>query len=331
MSREIKIITTDDGSHSIFVPELNESYHSFHGAYRESIHVFMLYGLETWYMHNPETYPIRIFEVGFGTGLNAWLTLVWAEQYKVPVLYHTIEPFPLEKEIYSQLNYTEVDTSIYHYASYFKRLHAAPWNEGTVISEYFNMKKDNTTLEDAVLYPADLVFYDAFAPNKQPELWTKEILAKVIDSMNPGCTVQHLQCQSPTKTGFARARPAGRNPPRPSGQKRDGEGCQALGVIYFPSSPIIFFKKYLDIAVIAVRMDVSFFEFLKDHTAGFVDMLAIVVTALPKVFPYFHKIMGEFKFSDIQNPEFFDPRCIDQVSAVFNGKHFSKCRGVDSF
>lgn len=185
MSREIKIITTDDGSHSIFVPELNESYHSFHGAYRESIHVFMLYGLETWYMHNPETYPIRIFEVGFGTGLNAWLTLVWAEQYKVPVLYHTIEPFPLEKEIYSQLNYTEVDTSIYHYASYFKRLHAAPWNEGTVISEYFNMKKDNTTLEDAVLYPADLVFYDAFAPNKQPELWTKEILAKVIDSMNP--------------------------------------------------------------------------------------------------------------------------------------------------
>jgi tRNA U34 5-methylaminomethyl-2-thiouridine-forming methyltransferase MnmC len=186
MKRDVKIITTDDGSHSIFVPELNESYHSFHGAYRESIHVFMLYGLDTWYMHNPETYPIRIFEVGFGTGLNAWLTLVWAEQYKVPVLYHTIEPFPLEKEIYSQLNYTEVDTSIYHYASYFKRLHAAPWNEGTVISEYFNMKKDNTTLEDAVLYPADLVFYDAFAPNKQPELWTKDILAKVIDSMNPG-------------------------------------------------------------------------------------------------------------------------------------------------
>jgi len=186
MNRDVKIITTDDGSHSIFVPELNESYHSFHGAYRESIHVFMLYGLDTWYMHNPETYPIRIFEVGFGTGLNAWLTLVWAEQYKVPVLYHTIEPFPLEKEIYSQLNYTEVDTSIYHYASYFKRLHAAPWNEGTVISEYFNMKKDNTTLEDAVLYPADLVFYDAFAPNKQPELWTKDILAKVIDSMNPG-------------------------------------------------------------------------------------------------------------------------------------------------
>jgi tRNA U34 5-methylaminomethyl-2-thiouridine-forming methyltransferase MnmC len=186
MKREVKIIQTEDGSHSLFVPELNETYHSFHGAYRESIHVFMLYGLEAWYSRNPDRFPIRIFELGFGTGLNAWLTLVWAEQYHVPVLYHTIEPFPLEKEIYSQLNYIEVDTSIYHYAPYFKRLHEAPWNEGRIFSEYFNMKKDQTTLAEAVLYPADVVFFDAFAPNKQPELWTKEALGKVVDAMNPG-------------------------------------------------------------------------------------------------------------------------------------------------
>lgn len=186
MAREVKIITTEDGSHSLFVPELNETYHSFHGAYRESVHVFMLYGLEAWYMRNPDRFPIRIFEVGFGTGLNAWLTLVWAEQYKVPVLYHSIEPFPLEKEVYSQLNYTEVDTSIYHYAPYFNMLHEAPWNEGVIMSEYFNMKKDVATLEDAVLYHSDVVFFDAFAPSKQPELWTKEMLAKVVDTMNPG-------------------------------------------------------------------------------------------------------------------------------------------------
>jgi len=186
MAREVKIITTEDGSHSLFVPELNETYHSFHGAYRESVHVFMLYGLEAWYVRNPDKYPIRIFEVGFGTGLNAWLSLVWAEQYKVPVLYHSIEPFPLEKEIYFKLNYTEVDTSIYHYAPYFKRLHEAPWNEGSIVSEYFNMKKDKTTLEEAVLYPADVVFFDAFAPSKQPELWTKELLSKVVETMNPG-------------------------------------------------------------------------------------------------------------------------------------------------
>ncbi|EKB50086.1 tRNA (5-methylaminomethyl-2-thiouridine)(34)-methyltransferase MnmD [Cecembia lonarensis] len=186
MSREVKIITTEDGSHSLFVPELNETYHSFHGAYRESVHVFMLYGLEAWAARNPSQFPIRIFEVGFGTGLNAWLSLVWAEQYKVPLLYHSIEPFPLEKEVYGQLNYTEVDTSIYHYAPYFHMLHEAPWNEGAIVSEYFNMKKDKTTLEESVLYPADVVFFDAFAPSKQPELWTKESLDKVVDAMNPG-------------------------------------------------------------------------------------------------------------------------------------------------
>jgi tRNA U34 5-methylaminomethyl-2-thiouridine-forming methyltransferase MnmC len=127
--KEIRIITTEDGSNTLFVPSINESYHSFHGAYRESIHVFMLYGLEAWYNRNREQFPIRIFEVGFGTGLNAWLTLVWAEQNKVPVLYHTIEPFPIEKELYSQLNYPEVDTSIYHYKPHFKRLHEAKWGK----------------------------------------------------------------------------------------------------------------------------------------------------------------------------------------------------------
>lgn len=186
MSREVKIITTEDGSHSLYVPEINETYHSFHGAYRESVHVFMLYGLEVWYMRNPNKFPIRIFEVGFGTGLNAWLSLIWAEQYKVPVLYHTIEPFPLQEEVYKQLNYTEVDDSIYHYAPFFQVLHEAPWNKGDIVTEYFNMKKDEVTLEDAILYPSDVIFYDAFAPNKQPELWTKEMLAKAVDTLNPG-------------------------------------------------------------------------------------------------------------------------------------------------
>jgi tRNA U34 5-methylaminomethyl-2-thiouridine-forming methyltransferase MnmC len=186
MAREVKIITTEDGSHSLFVPELNETYHSFHGAYRESVHVFMLYGLEAWFVRNPNHFPIRIFEVGFGTGLNAWLSLVWAEQYKVPLLYHSIEPFPLEEEVYSQLNYTEIDTTIFHFAPYFKMLHEAPWNEGAIVSEYFNIKKDNSTLENAVLYPCDLIFFDAFAPSKQPELWSKEMLSKVVETMNPG-------------------------------------------------------------------------------------------------------------------------------------------------
>ena len=183
---KVKLITTEDGSHSLYHEELQETYHSFHGAYRESIHVFMLYGLDSWLARNPRKYPIRVFEVGFGTGLNAWLALVWAEQNQIPVLYHTIEPFPLEKEVYSQLNYIEHDHGIWHYHKYFNALHEAPWNEGGPVSEYFNMKKDQVTLEEAQLYPSDVVFFDAFAPSKQPDLWKKEILEKVTDAMRPG-------------------------------------------------------------------------------------------------------------------------------------------------
>ncbi len=183
---KVKIITTEDGSHSLYHEELQETYHSFHGAYRESIHVFMLYGLDAWLNRNPRKFPIRVIEVWFGTGLNAWLALVWAEQNQVPVLYHSIEPFPLPAEVYTQLNYTEHDHGIWHYHKYFQALHELPWNEGGPVSEYFNFKKDCTPLKEADLYPADLVFYDAFAPSKQPELWQKKTLAPVIDAMRPG-------------------------------------------------------------------------------------------------------------------------------------------------
>ncbi len=188
MEKKLKLIETEDGSHSLYVPELNETYHSFHGAYRESVHVFLLYGLDHWALHHPDQHPIRIFEVGFGTGLNAWLTLVWAEQNKVPVLYHTIEPYPVPEEIYKQLNYTQIDESISHYQGYFQGLHEAAWDQGDAITPYFNMKKEKTTLEAVQMYPTDVVFFDAFAPSKQPELWSKELLSKVAEAMKPGAT-----------------------------------------------------------------------------------------------------------------------------------------------
>ena len=186
MSEKLTLIVTEDGSHSIYHEGLKETYHSFHGAFKESIHVFMLYGLDAWLMRNPQKKPIRVFEVGFGTGLNAWLTLVWAEQNQIPVLYHTIEPFPLDEEIYSQLNYGDIDDGIFHYKPYLQRLHKAPWDEGVVMSEYFNMKKEQTTLEEVRLYPSDVVFFDAFAPSKQPELWSKDLLEKVAQQLNSG-------------------------------------------------------------------------------------------------------------------------------------------------
>ncbi|MBB6327129.1 tRNA U34 5-methylaminomethyl-2-thiouridine-forming methyltransferase MnmC [Algoriphagus iocasae] len=186
MSEKLKIILTEDGSHSLYNEDLKETYHSFHGALKESVHVFMLYGLDSWLMENPTKKPLRIFEVGFGTGLNAWLTLVWAEQNQIPVLYHTIEPFPLSEEIYSQLNYGDLDDGFFHYKPYLTRLHKMEWDKGAVVSEYFNMKKEKTTLEEVTLYPSDVVFFDAFAPSKQPELWEKQLLEKIYESMNQG-------------------------------------------------------------------------------------------------------------------------------------------------
>jgi len=184
VERELKIITTEDGSHSLYVPEIKESYHSSNGAYRESIHVFLLYGLEAWAARNPGRQPIRIFEVGFGTGLNAWLTLVWAEQNQVPVLYHTVEPFPLGEDVYKKLNYGEMDDAIWHFRPYFQKIHKMAWGKGEAASPYFNMKKDQNTLQEVALYPTDIVFFDAFSPKKQPELWELEMIEKVVNSMN---------------------------------------------------------------------------------------------------------------------------------------------------
>ncbi|WP_144605409.1 tRNA (5-methylaminomethyl-2-thiouridine)(34)-methyltransferase MnmD [Algoriphagus algorifonticola] len=219
MSAKVKIITTEDGSHSLYHEDLKETYHSFHGAYRESLHVFLIYGLDSWLARNPRKYPIRIFEVGFGTGLNAWLTLVWAEQNQIPVLYHTIEPFPLEKNIYSQLNYIDQNDAIWHYHKYFEALHQLPWNEGGPVSEYFNFKKDQVKLEDAQLYPSDVVFFDAFAPSKQPELWAKDLLEKVEKSMRPGAVLTTYCAKGQFKRDLKELGLDVQNPPGPPGKK----------------------------------------------------------------------------------------------------------------
>jgi tRNA U34 5-methylaminomethyl-2-thiouridine-forming methyltransferase MnmC len=219
MSEKVKIITTEDGSHSLYHEGLKETYHSFHGAYRESLHVFLLYGLDSWLANNPNRYPLRVFEVGFGTGLNAWLTLVWAEQYQIPVLYHTIEPFPLSEEVYSQLNFIHQNDAIWHYHKYFEALHKAPWNEGGPLSEYFNFKKDQVSLEEAQLYPSDVVFFDAFAPSKQPELWEKTMLEKVTKSMRPGGLFTTYSAKGQLKRDLRDLGLEVESPPGPPGKK----------------------------------------------------------------------------------------------------------------
>ena len=178
----IEIITTGDGSHTLRNQELGETYHSVHGAIQESVHVFIENGLMSFIGRDkPE---ISILEVGFGTGLNALLTLQRARSYKQKVLYTTIEPHPLPESIWSALNYANGVSNREEY----NILHRSPWQIGTALDPYFELLKIRSTLQDYLPEDQsfDLVYYDAFAPSKQPELWQVSLLEKVVGALRSG-------------------------------------------------------------------------------------------------------------------------------------------------
>ncbi|MCR9249817.1 MAG: tRNA (5-methylaminomethyl-2-thiouridine)(34)-methyltransferase MnmD [bacterium] len=172
---EIKIIQTEDGSHSLYRPDLNETYHSFHGAQQESAYVFIKMGLDHFISSNPDQNNLKIFEVGFGTGLNALLTLASVNGTEKHVQFDSIETIPLDTEITENLNYTEN----IGYKGEFQKMHLTPWEELSEINKSFSLTKINSKLEEfqsELKY--DIIYFDAFAPSKQPELWSLEIMEK---------------------------------------------------------------------------------------------------------------------------------------------------------
>lgn len=177
------IIDTSDGSHSIYIPALNETYHSSHGAVTESLHVFIKAGLNEYFKQN-DAQAITVFEVGFGTGLNALLSVQWAVENKVKVNYHSIEQSPVEEEVYSKLNYGKLLTS----EEVFGVLHEAAWNEEVRINESFFLQKIHASWNDFLLQENfyQVLFYDAFAPGKQPEMWDLQLLQKCYSGLKEG-------------------------------------------------------------------------------------------------------------------------------------------------
>jgi tRNA U34 5-methylaminomethyl-2-thiouridine-forming methyltransferase MnmC len=175
-----EIVTTGDGSTSIFLPEFNEHYHSHHGAVQESMHVFMKMG---WEKAIKGKSSIDLLEIGFGTGLNAWLVYEETLKHDGPAVhYSSIEAFPVVNEMAAQLNYCSPELK-----PEFMRLHHAAWDHAVPLSSTFVLEKLQITLTD--FKPSrkyDLVFFDAFAPRVQPELWTKEIFEKLFAAMKPG-------------------------------------------------------------------------------------------------------------------------------------------------
>ena len=184
--KNIKIIKTDDGSHSLFLPELNETYHSFHGAINESEHIFIQKGLE-FAFEKIDSRPIKILEIGFGTGLNALTTLKNIKTHpKESILYDSVEAYPLEAEIYQELNYVDLlgDEGL---KVPFALMHESEWNKEVKIKDNFSLCKIHGKIEDLKLKEKhyDLVYFDAFAPSKQAEMWSLDILEKIKNSLSP--------------------------------------------------------------------------------------------------------------------------------------------------
>ena len=173
-------IKTQDGSDSFFSEEFQDTYHSQYGALQEARHIFVQAGFCFLQQNKKE---LRVFEMGFGTGLNAFLTCLAAE---IPVQYTAVEAYPLEKEFWQTLNYAACLPEA-EALKIFTALHAASWEKDLRIRPHFTLHKIRALLEDIrIPSPVDLVYFDAFAPDAQPELWTENIFAKLYAALTPG-------------------------------------------------------------------------------------------------------------------------------------------------
>lgn len=177
-----KIVHTADGSKTIQLPQWGEQYHSMHGALQEALHVFIGMGL-----HQFENRPLELLEVGFGTGLNALLTLLEAPGRKLSIRYTGLEAYPVAAEEWRQLNYPELLETEEDAQHYFEALHTTPWGDDVLLTPSFTLRKlqvDIRTFESEPKY--DLVYFDAFGARVQPELWTANVFGNMFRTLRPG-------------------------------------------------------------------------------------------------------------------------------------------------
>ena len=177
-----KIVLTDDGSSSIFSEEVNQHYHSHFGALQESMHIFIKAGLCSEILSNKET--ISILEIGFGTGLNTLLTYFKAEELHQKIYYESLELYPLTQQEAELLNYPTLLPDS-HTKEIFTTLHRSSWNKKQLLSENFTLQKRQISAINAHYPPNtfDLVYFDAFSPEAQPTLWTKEVFEPIYNGM----------------------------------------------------------------------------------------------------------------------------------------------------
>jgi tRNA U34 5-methylaminomethyl-2-thiouridine-forming methyltransferase MnmC len=182
-AEDIEVRITADGSTTLYRKDLDETYHSTHGALQEARHVFIEHGLAQL----PAGDEIHILEIGFGTGLNALLTQLYAKHHELSIHYHGLEAFPLPEEIIGQVNYVNtIDDALAK--TYFSETHVAPWDEEVLLRASFRLKKIHDTLQhfDPEENRYDLIYFDAFGPRAQEDMWHIDLLAKLHSALKIG-------------------------------------------------------------------------------------------------------------------------------------------------
>ena len=212
------VTATADGSPTIYLPDIDEHYHSVKGALTESLHVFIASGLERYIeIWQPEA--VTVLEVGFGTGLNAVLTAEAASAADVKVNYVTYELYPVDTETALGMYGTTsaVDPAL------LRALHEAPWEQPVRITPTFTIHKIKADLTAATAIAArpDVVYYDAFAPEKQPAMWSPQLFGLITDAMTPGAVLTTYCAKGVVRRMLASCGLEPERLPGPPGGKRE--------------------------------------------------------------------------------------------------------------
>lgn len=192
MKREI--LTTFDGSTTIHLPDWDESYHSKHGAIQEAYHVFIQSGFSLFKGNS-----ISILEIGFGTGLNAFITYLEAKKSNQTIDYVGVEAYPVEVVEALQMNYvSELDAP--NEMNIFRKMHECNWEKKDVISDNFSLTKRKQFFQDIVDENTfDLIYFDAFGFRVQPELWSLEIFQKMYKALKTNGILVTYACRGSIK------------------------------------------------------------------------------------------------------------------------------------
>jgi len=215
-----KVITTKDGSNTIYNQELDEHYHSINGAVQESRHVFINAGFKA--IRKPE---FSVLEVGFGTGLNALLSLKECVHLEKKIQYTAIELFPLSLEYVEKLNYNDIIGE----AESLHKMHSCEWNSWVAINDQFLLKKLKADLKMIHLPDRyDLIYFDAFSPQKQPELWSADIFEKIASACNEAAVFTTYSAKGSVRRALQKAGFVVERIPGPCGKREMLRGTRVL-------------------------------------------------------------------------------------------------------